>query len=93
MKALRLAPTVKHDRTLVLHLPSETPEGPAEVIILVSLVSDVHPESTDIEAFVARAASWRSAERTHHSKADIDRDLDAEREAWDARRESSSTHA
>ena len=79
MKAIRISATVGRDRTLVLQLPTETPEGMAEVIVLVP---ESRPESTDLDRLLRSADEWRSRHPERGTKESIDRELAEERAAW-----------
>ncbi len=72
MKAIRISATVGRDRTLVLQLPTETPEGMAEVIVLVP---DPSPESTDLDGLLRSVDEWRSRHPDRRTKESIDREL------------------
>ncbi|MCC6624920.1 MAG: hypothetical protein IT385_26975 [Deltaproteobacteria bacterium] len=65
----------------MLQLPSETPEGTAEVIVLVP---DARAGATDVDALLATAAAWRSKGSVRRSKEEIDQALREERVTWDA---------
>lgn len=79
MHALKLSATIDSTRRLQLELPADTPEGEAEVIVLV-----------DEQASVAAGDSLRAyfleldAQPLHkkYTREDIDRYLAEERASW-----------
>lgn len=79
MRAIKTAGRVGSDGTLSVCLPSDVPEGPAEVIVLIP---DGEARAADgaLDAFLH---DLRQGERRVRSKAEIDRSLAAERSAWD----------
>jgi len=79
MRAIKLSATVGRDRTLVLQLPQGTPEGNAEVIVLVS---ETLADSTDVEGLLRNVESWRARHPARRSKEEIDHDVEAERASW-----------
>lgn len=79
MKAIKLSATVGRDRTLFLQLPTETPEGLAEVIVLVP---DGRSQSTHVDTLLENAARWRSENSSRRSKQSIDQALREERSSW-----------
>jgi len=78
MRAIRLNTHVAKDRTLLLKLPEDVQEGPAEVIVLV-------PEAADRPAHTVQdfLAGLSARPRRIRTKEDIDRYLERERESWD----------
>lgn len=75
MKALKYQVRIGRDHRVVLDVPAETPEGMAEVIVLVS-ENPAHPD--DFGAFLAELRRT-SPQRT---KEDIDREVAEERASW-----------
>jgi hypothetical protein len=78
MKALKLNVVIGRDRRVVLDVPEDIEEGPAEVVLLVPEGPERQPRS-NLEEHVARLIA-RSRSRTVE---DIDTELKAERESWD----------
>jgi hypothetical protein len=81
MKAIKISTTVRRDRTILVQLPTETPEGLAEVIVLVP---DSGAEFTDVEKMLKSASAWRARNPQRRSKEAIDRALNDERDLWDS---------
>lgn len=75
MKALKYQVRIGRDHRVVVDVPAETPEGMAEVIVLVQEEPDRRP---DLAAVLAEFRT-RVGGRT---KEDIDSRLAAERESW-----------
>jgi len=70
---------VGKDRRIVIDLPPDIPEGPAEVIVLAR-----GETKTDIEGLIGAADGWRRAHPGHRrSKEDIDRQVTEERGSWE----------
>ncbi len=68
----------RSDRSRIIDLPPDVPEGPAEVIVLV-------PEKggNSVEPLLDGIDQWRQAHpECCRSKAEIDRDLARERASW-----------
>ena len=82
MKAIKISANVGRDRKLVLHLPKETPEGLAEVIVLVP---EGRIDSTDVDALIRNAAEWRTHHPVRRTKEAIDEELGEERANWGER--------
>lgn len=78
MRAIKLNTHVAKDRTLLLKLPQDVQEGPAEVIVLVPERAE-HPSHT-LEDFLAGLSARPRRVRT---KEEIDQYLEQERESWD----------
>ena len=76
MKALKYQVKIGRDHRVVVEVPRETPEGPAEVILLVP---DAHEAPRD--ALHSLLAEFRSRPGGR-SKDDIDAALVAERASW-----------
>ena len=75
MKALKYQVQIGRDRRVVLDVPAETPEGMAEVIVLVS------EEPRAPEDFTAFLAGLRESS-PQRSKEDLDRRIEEERASW-----------
>jgi hypothetical protein len=80
MKAIKISTRVGEDRTIHLQLPPETPEGLAEVIVLVPDQS----QSTHAKVLLGISREWRSANAQRRSQEEIDRTLAEERSGWDS---------
>lgn len=83
MRALKLAAQVESDHALVLDLPEDIPEGPAEVIVLVpdrAEAASTKPKTGSLAEFLSRP---RVDPRFIRSKKELDAHLHAERESWD----------
>jgi hypothetical protein len=78
MKALKLKVMIGGDRRLVLDMPDEVEEGPAEVIVLVPERAQ-RPSVGGLEAHVERLM----ARPRGRAPEEIDAELRAERESWD----------
>jgi hypothetical protein len=77
MRAIKLNTHVAKDRTLLLQLPEDVQEGPAEVIVLVP--ENAEQSTRTLEGFLAGLAARPRRVRT---KEEIDRSLKQERESW-----------
>jgi hypothetical protein len=75
MKAIKVRVAVGRDHKIVVDVPADTPEGMAEVIVLVPERSD---PLVDLTALLADFGT-RPGGRT---KAEIDSELAAERAGW-----------
>lgn len=77
VRAIKLSATIGGDRTVVLKLPGDVPEGSAEVIVLVP-----DEPATDVEGLLRVAAEWREKHPRRRTKEEIDRYLAEERASW-----------
>jgi hypothetical protein len=78
MRAIKLHSYVEEDHTLNLRLPEDVREGPAEVIVLVP--DEPGAPAHSLDDFLAGLLARRHRTRT---TAEIDRDLERERESWE----------
>ncbi len=79
MRAIKLQGHVTRDHALHLQLPEDFEEGPAEVIVLVDRPGEVARPDGLAEAL----AKAPDDSRYIRSKEEIDRELLAERDAWE----------
>ena len=77
MNAVKREVVIGKDRRIVIDLPPDTPEGPAEVIVLVH-----EPPPTSARALLEDADEWRARSPYRRSKEEIDRYLEEERASW-----------
>ena len=81
MNAIKFNAHIDHNHRLEIQLPSDVPEGDAEVIVLIpaAVPSDALRRS-HLESLFAQCANRGNPGR---SAEDIDRQLAAERASWD----------
>jgi len=79
MQALKLKTYITKDHRLELDLPEDTPEGAAEVIVLVQ----DSPESTAEESLRDFFKALDASPRPRTSKEEIDRYIEETRNSWD----------
>ena len=80
MRAIKLSVRIGADRRLVVELPDDVQEGPAELILLTSerqqtVADGEDPVDAHIERLLARPRGRPAAQ--------IDREIEAERASWD----------
>ena len=83
MRAVKLPAQVTSDHTLLLQLPEDIGEGPAEVIVLVADREEGEPSQPQVGTLEEFLASPGVDRRFTRSKAEIDDYLRAERESWE----------
>ena len=81
MSAVRIQVVVPEDRQLTISLPHEVTPGEAEVIVLTRRAG----HAAGVAALLDLVDSWRRQHPHRRSKQDIDRRLDEERGAGEAR--------
>ncbi|MEM1203751.1 MAG: hypothetical protein AAGN66_11030 [Acidobacteriota bacterium] len=79
MRAIKLKAQVTQDRMLHLELPDDVAQGPADVIVLVGSETE-YAQAPSVAEFLDTQAVDPRYVRTREA---IDRDLAAERNAWD----------
>jgi len=78
MRAIKMAARVDKDRKIMLEMPPDVPEGPAEVIVLVS-----GAPRENAHALLEAADRWRAKIPFRRTKEEIDRYLEEERASWE----------
>lgn len=80
MRADRLKARIAPNKPLILELPSDAPTGDVDVILLYAS----EPEAPKPYASLAEFHTWlRQQPPSGRSRGDIDRELSAERDAWE----------